>query len=47
MIYDAYVGYEYMKEMQEEKDKNRGKKDDTNHVSFRGGWGGGRVVIVR
>jgi hypothetical protein len=32
VIYDAYVSYEYMKEMQEEKEKSRSKKDETNHV---------------
>jgi hypothetical protein len=33
VIYDAYVSYEYLKEMQEEKEKSRTKKEETNLVS--------------
>ncbi len=33
MIYDAYVSYEFMKEMQEEKEKSRTKKEETNQVN--------------
>ena len=33
MIYDAYVSYEFMKAMQEEKEKSRSKKEETNLVS--------------
>ena len=33
VIYDAYVSYEFMKEMQEEKEKSRSKKEETNLVS--------------
>ena len=30
VIYDAYVSYEYQKELQDEKERQRGKKDDQN-----------------
>ena len=30
VIYDAYVSYEYQKELQDEKERLRGKKEDTN-----------------
>jgi hypothetical protein len=32
VIYDAYVNYEYMKEMQEEKEKPRNAEKNTNQV---------------
>ena len=32
VIYDAYVSYEYQKELQDEKDRARGKKDESNQT---------------
>ncbi len=32
VIYDAYVSYEYAKELQDEKDRQRGKKEDSNQT---------------
>ena len=32
VIYDAYVSYEYQKELQDEKERLRGKKEDHNQV---------------
>ena len=32
VIYDAYVSYEFAKELQDEKDRARSKKDDSNQT---------------